>query len=442
MPASSEPPLTLQDFDAVDWSSVLADPADAGLLTYANRFYQTANDANARGDSRLAAALSLLAHVCSFRLQLDEPRQPFLPYDASSTFRSATPDDIPLEQVEVLRALLPTIDNVLLRARIADFVWVRAHGHLTAGHAVTAYLELSTADVDGLVSQQLRNLERALQLARQLGPETNPYSEATEFIERMLSERRFTEDGFLTKDLLVLALKYELGDRDKHHACAVEQAERAEVTGDWFRAEQYWLVAEDAAMAGSNDERRREALRRISETYVARARESVERSPLGKLLAVTHLQHAIEALRRAGGMRERVDELHVLMMEFQRDIPALLPTFSYKIPIGDFVRAAEEAVESKTLNQALIVFALHPALPKYSDLMEKVEEDASKYRFKSLFPGVQLTREGKVVASQGPTNVSDPRRRDAALRLMQSNVQCSTTILSARLRSSPPASAY
>jgi hypothetical protein len=400
--------LTLDDFATINWEDAVLSAERDDLSAYANAFYARAYEAQQKNNPRAELALTLLGHLCSLGWRLDTPAQPFHQIHMSDTFRSASPKDIPSEHVEVLRMLAPTVRNPKLRARMADFVWVRARGFPMAQLAVETYLEIahSLQNPELPWTRAVRDLERAIQLAVQLSRKSDPFERTSVFVTDLLVTRGPTETGFFSHHLLGLAAKFGIGDPVKWHDLAAQIAERAETAADWHRAERYWLAAEE----------RREAIRRVSETYVARASEAADRPHVGKIIAATHLQHAIEALRRASGMRERVNELHVLMMGYQQDIPSSLIAFSHEIPIADAAAEARKAVAGKPLDQALFAFALHPYIPQCSDLRRNAEEVASKYMLKAFFPAVQHNREGKVVARQGSTNAVDPEQREAALR--------------------------
>jgi hypothetical protein len=223
--------------------------------------------------------------------------------------------------------------------------------------------------------------------------------------------------GMLAHRLLTLSAQHKIGEPTALHRMAIEIAENAEAEGDWSWAERYWLVAEDLAIVAGDEEKRRDALGRVAETYVARARAIADQPYIGKATAAAHLQRAVEALRRAGGLQPRVEELQRLMMDYQRDIPASLIPMPYSVPIGDAVEEAQNAVSGKPLEEALLAFALFPLIPEYADLRRQAEANAKRYKFSALFPGAQLNAEGKTVAKQGSLNAKDPKEREAALQV-------------------------
>jgi hypothetical protein len=285
--------------------------------------------------------------------------------------------------------------------------------------AVGAYLELA-GDLGRNTSRSfppMRALERAVELAARLGPKTEPFRDVAALVRRMIDELGVTDTGMLSLRLSTLALRFRLDDPVRLHRIAVETAERSEELADWHRAERYWLLAEDLAAGAQDAEGRQEALRRVAETYVQRAAEIADRPHIGRITAASHLQRAVVALRRAGGMQERTAEVIRLMMEYQRDIPGALLPYSYEMPLGDLVADAEKAVSGKDLPAALLAFAFYSSIPAYADLKRRAEEAAEKYFFRKFFPAVQHNREGRVVARQGSVDSADPGEREAALRV-------------------------
>jgi hypothetical protein len=410
--------VSRHDLQSINWQQV-AD-AHGGSRSYerANAFYAAAYEAKERGEPRAEAAFRLLGDVCSFRLASDKPQEPFRPFTISETFKSADPGEISRDEVEALREIAPMVQDPWFRARLADFVWSARRGFPMALLAVDAYLShAGNPELEGgLSSERLASLERAVQLAVHLGPSSTPRQRVKAFIEDALSEA-VTANQPVAHRLLVLSAQHRFGDPLELYRTASVIAESAEATGDWFRAERYWLVAEDLAIVAQHDGKRRDALRRVAETYVGRAQAVSDQPHIGKATAAAHLQHAVEALRRAGGMQERVDEIHRQMLEYQQDISASFVPLSHSIPIGDAVALAQGEVSGKSLEEALLRFALHPYIPKFSDLSQQAKDNAARYILRELFPAVQLNAAGKIVARQGSLNVSDPQDRAAALRV-------------------------
>jgi hypothetical protein len=416
MSGSEAVDLMAEDFQAISWEEIPERVPEGRVTDLANQFYDRAVSAHQRGSAREEAAYRLLADICSFRLSLESPENPYYPGFVTETFQSAAPDAIAKSDIEVLRALVPQVRDVRLRARIADFVWARGRGYPAAEAAVEAYLEMARplTEADVPWPEPFPHLERALQIALQLSRNAKPYERVSGFVTNLLNQQAPDYPGFLTRELLSLSAKHGLGDADNLYTVAAGIAEGADQASDWHRAERYWSVA--VKLARRDPDTLREARRRLGESYVGRARDSLSHPHLGEITAANFLQRAIEALRSAGGQRERVDELHAEMIRYQREIPGKLVPISNSIDISEYVAAARAAVADRAIEEALLMFALHPEVPSRVRLRTDAEENAKRYVFESLFPSVQLNNEGKVVARQGSSTSSDPAEREAALR--------------------------
>ena len=105
-------------------------------------------------------------------------------------------------------------------------------------------------------------------------------------------------------------IEFSQGDSAKYAALAEKAATRAETEGNWHKARTYWVVKarwhERQKDAGS----KRNALEKEAECYVQEAESSLKKETPSYLVAVAHLEKAIEAHRRIGGNKARVDELH------------------------------------------------------------------------------------------------------------------------------------
>ena len=408
--------LTADDYLGVLWQEIPGRVPEGRVGDFANEFYDQADAARERGSTREEAAYRLLGDLCSFRLALDSLANPFHPGFVTDAFQSAAPDAVSKPHIEALRALVPQVQDVRLRARMADFVWVQGRGYPAAEAAVDAYLEMARplTEADVPWPEPLPHLERALQIALQLGRNAKPYERVSNFVSALLNQQGPYHPGFLSRQLLSLSAKHGLDDATELYTIAAGIADLADQASDWDRAERYWSVAVE--LAGREPEMLREARRRLGESYVGRARDSLSHPHLGEITAANFLQHAIEALRSAGGQRDRVNELHAEMIRYQREIPSKLVPIRNSIDISEYVTAARAAVADRPIGEALLVFALHPEVPSRARLRTDAEENAKRYVFKSLFPSVQLNNEGKVVARQGSSTSSDPAEREAALR--------------------------
>ena len=186
----------------------------------------------------------------------------------------------------------------------------------------------------------------------------------------------------------------------KNAALAEKLAARAEAEHDLDRAREYWDLAASWHLRAKDEVRARAAKISAAETHVKRAEIHLAGGPPGKMLAASHLQFAIEAFRRAGNMKDRVDEIHRRLVECQRDSVGEMATYSSGVNVGDLVELAVNHVRGKPLQEALLSLAGLGGSPKVVQLRAQAEEHKRRYVLQSLFPRVYLNAAGKVVARQ------------------------------------------
>lgn len=410
------PRATLHDFASVDWQNAVADISSRRLSDYAARFGQRAKEAAERDDARTTAVFQSLADLCSLSLRVGHPNQPFAPWMVTDGFRTAGVEDLSDETVAAAGSLASGTADPRLRAHLADVAWVRGRDYRAAKIAVEGYLALvASLDSEGWPGE-FHYLERALELALQLGRVNEELGRVRQFVEERLAHLAPTDDGFLSAKLMSVLLQFADVDSARYLELASDLARRALAAKAFHIAREYWTLAADWAARANDPDRRRAALRRIGESFVAEAEEALPRPVVGPLQAAAHLERAIEALRRAGGSRERVDELHARLVEIQREGVACLPTISHSADITDFVTEAERAVAGKPLAEALMIFVQCAPILPVDWLRQTAEDHGRRYMLQSLFPKVMLSTDGKVSARQGSATSADPNEREAALR--------------------------
>src|SRR5690606_34316465 len=102
--------------------------------------------------------------------------------------RALVPSDLTPASRELLLEVVEHIEDSELRARVADVLWViRAGNYQVASLAVDAYLD-SAARLEDPVDwvQSAQCIERALQLATQLGRNGNLYEKVIDHIEEVV----------------------------------------------------------------------------------------------------------------------------------------------------------------------------------------------------------------------------------------------------------------
>ena len=393
--------LTKEDLLKSGWESVIAECEDKECVFYSSRFGTKAREAEESDDTKGQRIFVLLASITSMYLKLDTPEEPFGPMMVFHDRRTATVDDFDEDQLKLLTEVVADISDPELRARIADVLWLRKRDYHMAELAIESYLESAKRleDPENWVGTADR-MERALQMATMLGRNSRLYKTVIEHIENVLDTYNGEDPLFLSAKLMSFLQDRREGDPVKYAALAGKSALRAEAANDWHKAREYWGIKAKWHYLGKEQEQARQSKIAEAETYVKQAQAHLGGGPPSNMMAATFTQQAIEAFRRIEGTKERVEELHKALLEYQHKAVSEMIPYSSSTDISDMVKAAMEHVKGKPLLDALMSLAMLGNPPKVEDLRAQAKENKEKYIFQSLMPRVFLNAMGRVIARQ------------------------------------------
>lgn len=121
-------------------------------------------------DGTNTAALIFLAKICSMMLEPEDQSASFKPMMTSAAGRTMLPEDLTSADVDLIAALAPTVQHPLLRACLADLVWLkeRRRGVAFAHMAIEGYRQLPI-DTKEWGHEVVKCRQRAVQLAHSTG---------------------------------------------------------------------------------------------------------------------------------------------------------------------------------------------------------------------------------------------------------------------------------
>jgi len=281
---------------------------------------------------------------------------------------------------------------------------------------VDAYLASATALEDPEHwSSSYDGIERALQIATQLGRKANPYSRVIAHIEGVLDRYQGEDPLYFSHRLMELLLEEGLGEPVKYAFMAVRVAARFEAERQWSLARAYWGIAAKWYHREKNAELEREARLHEANTYIGECDDALTGSSPSHLVATAFLQQAIEAYRRLEGKSSRVEALHRRLLELELHLADEMESFSGQIDITHYVNESVERVKDKPFHTALFALAHGFRLPSVADLKAFVEQDASRHVFLSLVDEAMIGHDGKVLARKSSRLLGAVDERDAAV---------------------------
>ena len=368
---------TISDFDNCGWEESTESAYAKDCSAYFQSFRDKINQTHDPGDEQAQNAFTVLWAATS--LHLNDPTNnsnPFCPILTGPGVRFPDLDDFTDNHIEVFGQLIPRIDDPELRARIADIVWVRKRGHQVAAQAVSAYLE-SARQLEATEKPWppcIDRIKRAVTLAVLHGRNSPTFKQVIAHIEDTLDRHKYNDPSYLSAELMEILLEKKEGDSSKYAQLSQKHALAAVDDEDWARPKRY-LELQARWLARADDKSGSRAARiRAAETYVQAAKERSEQAQPDNLGAAILIQSAIEAFRRIGGEKERIEKLHHVLLEYKRRGTDQMGSVSAKTSITEPYIDAINSVKGKELSEAIRALATIEMPPNLNYLRQLVEE--------------------------------------------------------------------
>jgi hypothetical protein len=407
-------PLSKPDFDACKWEEVIDQCPKKECFSYSDLFFVKAKEADANGDSKTYELFTLLAAVTAFSLRSDSNDDPYGPTERVL-------EDVLESHLEALGDIASTVKDAEMRARIADLLWVKKHDFRKAELAIEAYLESAKIleDPDNWLACADR-IERATRIAVSIGPSNKAFTQVFSYIESVLDKYNGEDPLFLSSRMMELLLEFSQGDPIKYAALAEKAATRSEAEANWHKARTYWEIKARWHEKEKNADSKREALVKAAECYVKEAEFSLTKQNPSYLAAVIHLRKAIEAHRRIGGTKARVEELHKVLLEYEaesvKELKPISTSLNASAKVREEIEKSVATVKGKDFQDALFELALMLRLPKVDDLRIQARKSASEHPLQHLITAMAIDRQGKVVGKRPSMLSENEEDVDAALR--------------------------
>ncbi|EGW2266367.1 TPA: DUF4209 domain-containing protein [Salmonella enterica subsp. houtenae] len=140
-----------------------------GYYSLKCNFQELAEAYHREASEVLSNMMNFFASLCSMALTPESPNEPYRPFISSSNSRSMIPDDLTGEELIFIESILGHIDFPLLKARLADLLWLRKRPR-NVEHArivISSYLALPITSEEWTKGGQLC-WERAIALSFQV----------------------------------------------------------------------------------------------------------------------------------------------------------------------------------------------------------------------------------------------------------------------------------
>ena len=382
------------------------------------RIFDLSLKATADDDTALAATYVFLSSVL-------RPRVEALVSVASSANPFwVTPASLTEGEVKLLADLVTSTKDAELRARFADYLWLRTGDRKYAEVAVDEYLASAfrLRDPENWTGAAGR-YERAISLAASLGKKNERYVRAIATVEEYLVELNGTDPLFMSERLMAILLDQKQGDRARYAELAEKCARAAEARDNFDLALQYWNIRIRWLRALNDAGGERQARIDAAESVVRDAESRSTGDRVSFLAAAGLLQSGISMLQKAGAPTERISELVVRLKDYEaRASGELKPLRGPRFDASEMMQEARTAVAGKSLDEAIRAFVDLLHLPQRDKVRARVLQRAKDFPFSHLFPEIKLNQGGAAIAGRGSVSGDEEEETDNVLTLMYQDV--------------------
>lgn len=394
----------ISDIDDVSIDKPIETSEVRDCVYYSTSYRQAAEFAKANGDEAAVSVYELLSAVCSFFPKYDDQVQPYGPLAQINGRRSALPDDLTDTDLRALKVISTKTNDPSLKARILDVLWLKKKDTIACSQSVAEYLkaaeELDSKD-NWVYAVKYR--KRALQLSGKLGYDKNLYKETIGNVCEAIRTGNHGNTGFRTAQLMQVLQGFRGSGNhaEEFGALARSIAQQANKNSNPYLARAYWEIAADWFKTAGKQDEEREARIMVGECYVSEAEARMSNDSNGALAAAAMLRDGIEALRRAGADKERIQKLRENLSVIQEQSVKQMKPISAQVDISELVKRAKEHVHKDDFLTAILHFAFGRPLSKPDVVKKEVLELARKFPLSHLMSASQVDEKGRVIAIKG-----------------------------------------
>ena len=421
----------IDDFHRLDLKSILGSDRKAGYVSLWDPLTTAAASAIKEGRTSEGKALWLLADASSMMLHPSTPEIPFEPAIVMEGKRSSIPEDFTASDIEFFSTIVQDVDDLWLKARLADLIWIsttKARRYEYALIAIDAYRKIPLSP-DTWARGVRECWERAISLSQALGKvAANRVREIEEAILALLSATSSGNRFFaviLAEILMAGGLAHDeaLSVADKLESLA----HQFDAENDLRFAREYAAAAADWLMQVGNKRKAAELTVFVAECWYREAVAQASSDPpsyLGARHFYEQSIHVYQAIPRDAWtdlhISERLVELDRLMTDAgRRSIKEMHVFRSPPINLKPFVQATKNAVSGMSALDAMRFLATAYPGADVERLKEYAGQIMRDFPLQSLISTDYLSDDGRVVAKCPGMGSEDDNRAVERARMSE-----------------------
>lgn len=303
---------------------------------------------------------------------------------------------------------------LILRARIADILWVNKKEFVAAKIAANTYWKLFILWYEANENiASLDMIRRAVCISVQTKQDTL-YNEIQEWLNNFIKSNTASSDGFFLLRIIELffyqkgfdvsiflkVLDDLINDSD-NNVIKVEQA--------------YELKIQCLSKLKRNDEAKQNKIM-WANYYVDFAEKIFQNNIQDALRAVNYYQKGI-MLYRDNGETQKAENTHRRLVEIQKEIPKIMVPFTKEIDIKGVIENLKINMDGLTFEESILRLTQMLVFEKYEDIKERVIKRYNENPIAHLFEKKLINAEGQTVLVLPPLDIHNPEKNLKFLEL-------------------------
>jgi tetratricopeptide (TPR) repeat protein len=424
--------MTREIFIECNWNYDVSPEKHYGYSSVMSCLQKSAKEMDEAGRPNHAKVLELLSRAASMMLRPNSLNEPFTAYfqDFQAGRRSSQPEDFTAEELIFFETILNDIDELWLKARLADLLWLLRKPK-NPEHAKIAIDSYVSNPIDSeMWHRDVRNgWERAARLCMQIRDSDRLEGIKNNLFSAFCAEHPRSKFMTLWVADLLDQLKIDRDFKEDIASSLFEIALELKHDGDFHSARSYFELAAKKYQQCSEEQGWLDAHIAIADCFEL---EGDSRSAGSNMVANSFYENAIQAYRRIPNknrvnydVESRISAIRHKINDSGRaslDEMALIETPG--VDVSEIAKSSMAHVAGKSSpEEALMYLSGLFAGPKYQELASSAKEIMQESIFSSLAGSSHMSSDGRVVAKTPPMNLKagedDPANKAVLNRQVQ-----------------------
>jgi len=358
----------------------------------------------------------LLGAITSLKLDKDIDGDIFIRDEMLTSARKVKFEDINDSYSRFLEEVIDMINLYELKARIADFLWIKDNNYEMSKKAIGYYLKSAEQLEDAQNwSDYFRRVNRAISIAASIrGGNKETFEGTTNFIMAVIKKYKDHPPNYLSLKLMKLLHHYKIGDFSYYAKLSNKYYEKLINDKNYHMARKYSDLEAGFYKLLDDEKNNKEASVNSAETYVLEAKKLSEEE--NYLVSASLLKSAIEKYRRLEDYEDRINEIHKLLLVYEKKSVDQMMKIEESYDISLQVKKVKNLMKGLEIKDALFKLALIIKPPKFKNLKQIIEELKKETPLTFLLSSVAVNEEGKTIARKPSIITDDQERTDAAIK--------------------------